>query len=149
IAHAEHVTLVDGLSLHALSVELHAVGGAQIDHEIVATKEFHHRMLSRHVWIFDCEIGGLFSAPDDELVFGHGEALSVVIRVDSAARRGHRTGWWRSTLVNGWRGCGATSRRRRRPRGRRGATSYWRGQRRRANSWRPGALTRHGRRCAH
>src|SRR5690606_29037592 len=82
IAHAEHVTLVDGLSSHALSVELHAVGGAQIDHEIVATQEFHHRMLSRHVWIFDCEIGGLFSAPDDELVFGHGEALSVVIRVD-------------------------------------------------------------------
>jgi hypothetical protein len=87
IANAEHVALVDGLTLYTLAHVLHAVGRTHVDNEVLTTQKLDQRVLARHVRIFDGQIAALFAATDDEAVFGDRETLPHVVNIDRAAGR--------------------------------------------------------------
>src|SRR5688572_12476284 len=70
VADLEGVAFVDHFTLHALPVILDAVRRAHIDDVILSARELDHRVLARHVRVFDGEVARLLAATDDEAVFG-------------------------------------------------------------------------------
>ena len=79
ITHAEDVSIVDGLALDALALELDAVGRTHVDDMVLTIHELDQCMLARDVGILDREITRLFSAPNDEAVLVDLEKLTLVV----------------------------------------------------------------------
>ena len=81
VTNSKHITLADGLALHALPVEFNPVGRPQVHQVICAIGELNHCVLARNVGIFDRQVACLFAATDDEALFGDRKTLSQVVDV--------------------------------------------------------------------
>ncbi len=111
VTDAEGIVVRDDLTGDALSVVLDAVGRTHVNHVVLAVEEFDHGMLPGDVGVLDGEVGGLFSAADDEAVFGDGVGLVVVpdgeLGVVAGACWGllvGRCGLWRRRGLSAWEG---------------------------------------------
>src|SRR5258706_6389860 len=93
VAQMKNVALVDALVVDAHALVVDAIRRPEVLDVEGPVAPNHRRVLARDVAVFDREVGGLAAAADDELIFRHWVALTIVDEEQRRSRRAHLRHW--------------------------------------------------------
>lgn len=83
VANAKDVAILNGFSLHPVTIELNAVGGTHVDHIEVPARELDEGVLSGDVGITNCQIRRGLSPSNDEAILGYLKGKALIVHSES------------------------------------------------------------------